>query len=315
MQQKTVPITKGLHALVYDSAVDMSAPPTVRVSAEPDSSGSVILISEPGATDFVLERPGTCLVIRAIAPGQIRVEITPARRDGSTAATIKLHNISRASGTMAAASPPGEPAPPPGRASVAKPAPVPDKLGSRRGSKTRSLADLRLVAHMAGVGDVRAKAGEWVTTRPTGARIEGLAIEWRAKPDDVDIRYAVRIGGGNPGLTDLVTSGAFAGVRGRALPVVGLTMQLLGPGASNYRLTVEAMFEGLPIFHAVGEQVVLGGPTGQEPLVNLRLNLEKAVPEEKTKAARSTHAKRVKPRSGLKRAPRSVRRKPARARR
>jgi hypothetical protein len=315
MQQKTIPIGNGLHALVYDSAVDMSAPPVVRVSVDSGSSGSVTLISEPGASDSVLERPGACLVIRAIEPGQIHIEITPARRDGSTAATIKLHNISRPSTTIAPTLSPSEPAAPHGQASAAKLAPVRDKLGRRNVTKKRGLTDLRLVAHIAGMGDVRAKAGEWVAARTASARIEGFAVEWRAKPDNIDIRYAVRIGGSNPGLTDLVASGAFAGVRGRALPVVGLTMRLWGPAASDYRLTVEAVFEGLPKFQAVGEQVVLAGPTGQEPLVNLRLNLEKAGAEEDMKAARPVRMKRIKSRSGAKGSRRAARRKPVRSRR
>jgi hypothetical protein len=315
MQQKTVPISNGLHALVYDSAVDMSAPPVVRVSVDSSSSGSVTLISEPGASDSVLERPGACLVIRAIEPAQIRIEITPVRRDGSTAATIKLHNISRPSATIAPTLSPGDPAAPQGPASATKVAPVRDTLGPRHATKKRGLTDLRLIAHIAGSGDVTAKAGEWVAARTAGARIEGFAVEWRAKPENIDIRYAVRIGGGNPGLTDLVASGAFVGVRGRALPVVGLTMQLWGPAASDYRLTVEAVFEGLPKFQAVGEQVVLGGPTGQEPLINLRLNLEKAGAEEDKKAARPARVKRSKSRSAAKSSRRAARRKPARSRR
>ena len=315
MQQKTVPIANGLHALVYDSAVDMSAPPVVRVSVDAGNSRSVTLFSVPGASDSVLERPGACLVIRAIEPAQIRIEITPVRRDGSTAATIKLHNISRPSTTIAPTSSPRDPAPPHSQASAAKLAPVRDKLGPRHVTKKRGLTDLRLVAHIAGMGDVRAKAGEWVAARAASARIEGFAVEWRAKPDNIDIRYAVRIGGGNPGLTDLVTSGAFAGVRGRAMPVVGLTMQLLGPAAGDYRLTVEAVFEGLPKLQAVGEQVVLGGPTGQEPLVNLRLNLEKADAAANMKAARPARVKRIKSRSGAKGSRRAAPRKPPRSRR
>ena len=310
MQQKTVAIANGLHALVYDSAVDMSAPPLVRVSVDAGNSRSVTLISEPGASDSVLERPGACLVIRAIEPAQIRIEITPVRRDGSTAATIKLHNISRPNTTIA---PTSSPAPPQSQASAAKLEPVRDKLGPRQVPKKRGITDLRLVAHIAGMGDVRAKAGEWGASRAAGARIEGIAVEWRAKPDNIDVRYAVRIGGGNPGLTDLVTSGAFAGVRGRAMPVVGLTMQLLGPAAGDYRLTVEAVFEGLPKLQAVGEQVVLGGPTGQEPLVNLRLSLEKAGAQQDTKAARPARVKRIKSRSGAKAARRAARGKAPRS--
>jgi hypothetical protein len=315
MQQKTVPISKGLHALVYESAVDMSAPPIARISVDSDNSGAVTLISEPEASGSVLDRPGTCLVIRAIEQAHIHVEIAPSRPDGSTAATIRLHNISRPSVGITPAAPPSKPAAAMhNQASSAKVVPVQDKIGSRQRAK-RALPELRLVAHIAGAGDVRARAGEWVAAGTAGGRIEGFAIEWRAKPDDIDVRYAVRIGGGNPGLTDRVTSGAFAGVRGRALPVVGLTMQLLGPAASKYRLTVEAVFEGLPVFHAAGEHVVLGGPTGQEPLVNLRLHLEKPGGDEKTKAATPARASRSKPRSRAKAPQRTARSKPARSRR
>jgi hypothetical protein len=316
--QKAVTISKGLHALVYDSAADISAPPTAHVSLDPGSSKSVTLISEPGASESLLDRPGACLVIRATEQAQIRIEITPARRDGSTAAVIKLHNLSSPSGTIAPNSlPPREAATPQGKAPVppAKLTPIQDTPRSRQTSKKLNFADLRLIAHVAGKGDVSAKAGEWVATPPAGGRIEGFAVGWRVKPDDLELRYAVRMGGGNPGLTNLVTSGAFVGVRGRAMPVVGLIMQLSGPAASDYRVTVEAVFDGSPEFSAAGQQVVLSGPTGQEPLINLRLSLEKVRPGRDALAGRPARIKVKRPSSGVKKSRRAARHKSARTRR
>jgi hypothetical protein len=71
----------------------------------------------------------------------------------------------------------------------------------------------------------------------------------------------------------LVAVGSFAGTRGRAMPLTGIVLELSGPDASHYQLEVEALFLGSPIKRAVGQRVLLSGPTGREPLVGLRLAL------------------------------------------
>ncbi len=58
------------------------------------------------------------------------------------------------------------------------------------------------------------------------------------------------------------------------MPIVALMLEISGPSAANYQLVIEALFLGAPIRRMVGQHVVASGPTGREPLVGLRLNLE-----------------------------------------
>jgi hypothetical protein len=55
-----------------------------------------------------------------------------------------------------------------------------------------------------------------------------------------------------------------------------VAFELSGEASSDYRLCVEAGFLASPIIREIGKRVVLSGPTGREPLVGLRMNLELA---------------------------------------
>jgi len=68
--------------------------------------------------------------------------------------------------------------------------------------------------------------------------------------------------------------GSFAGSRGHALPLTGIVFELSGAASSDYQLSVEAAFLGSPTMRVIGRRVVLSGPTGREPLIGLRVNLE-----------------------------------------
>jgi hypothetical protein len=52
-------------------------------------------------------------------------------------------------------------------------------------------------------------------------------------------------------------------------------IELSGPGAAGGEIISEAVFLSAPILRAVGQRVVLSGPTGREPLVGLRLAIQK----------------------------------------
>src|SRR5207244_8871694 len=71
--------------------------------------------------------------------------------------------------------------------------------------------------------------------------------------------------------------GDYAGTRGRALPIVGITVAMTGAGASHLRLTAEAVFLGAPVMRMSGSQVEMSGPTGREPLVGFRMRLEEVI--------------------------------------
>ena len=70
----------------------------------------------------------------------------------------------------------------------------------------------------------------------------------------------------------MVPLGAFAGSRGRALPVTALILELTG--RTDVQFVVEALFLNSPILKMKGTRVVLAGPTGREPMIGLRINME-----------------------------------------
>jgi hypothetical protein len=128
-----------------------------------------------------------------------------------------------------------------------------------------------MLGHVAGVGDVVVSSNEWIAGPMTPTRIEGIAIRWQEKPKDVELRYAVRSQNSTATMVDLET---FAGTRGRALPITGIVLEMSGPGAEKHQFVAEAMFLSAPSLRAVGQRIVLAGPTGREPLVGLRIAIE-----------------------------------------
>jgi hypothetical protein len=140
--------------------------------------------------------------------------------------------------------------------------------------RTAALDGLRLLGHVAGIGDVSVDANEWIAGPTAPSRIEGICIQWPTKPRDLDIRYAVKTPA-QTGVAKMVDLETFAGTRGRALPVTGIVIEVSGTGAANTEVIAEAVFLSAPILRAVGQRVVLTGPTGREPLVGLRLAIQR----------------------------------------
>jgi len=58
------------------------------------------------------------------------------------------------------------------------------------------------------------------------------------------------------------------------MPLTGVVFELSGTSSADIQLCAEAVFLGSPIMRVVGRRVVLSGPTGREPLVGLRVNME-----------------------------------------
>ena len=112
----------------------------------------------------------------------------------------------------------------------------------------------------------------WIAGPAAPSRIEGLALEWPDKPADLDIRYAVQLANAQPGSSKMVPLGTFAGTRGRALPLIGVVLEM--GGNSELQFAAEAIFLSAPTLRAIGRRVILSGPTGREPLVGLRIAVE-----------------------------------------
>ena len=108
---------------------------------------------------------------------------------------------------------------------------------------------------------------------------------------DLQIRYAVKTARPMPTSGQAMELGSFAGTRGRAMPIVGLMLELSGPAAARFQFCVEAIFLGSPATRIISNRVVASGPTGREPLVGLRLSLNgvEAAEEFETKTSINKH--------------------------
>lgn len=248
-QKKTVEIPRGLFLVRYESAEDTTNPPRVTVSLTPAHSEAIKVILPPGAEESVLWSPGACLVVRAIQNGNVDVAVAPSQANGSVAAKIQLVPISND----------------PGGASTST---------VETGADVVDASQMKIRGHVAGIGDVIVRPGEWIAGPAAPSRIEGLLLHWPNKPPSIDLRYSVSLGGPKPMQTPRVSAGTFAGTRGRSLPLVGAILELTGPQAAKHQLEVDALFLGSPQVRMTGQRVVLSGPTGREPLVGVRIQLE-----------------------------------------
>jgi len=244
-QKKLLDIGRGLFLIRYESAADASAPPGLVISREGWMPADLEFILPPDVDDPVLWSPGGSLVVRAARAGRITIAIVPAHPGGSTVANVQLMALSE------------------------------DPLGSRP-LEPLNLSDIHVLGHLSGIGDVRVACNEWLGGPASPARIEGIALEIPNLPRSLRLRYSARTGGSKPTTSPVVDAGGFAGTRGHSLPLVGLSFEISGPGASRYKMNSSALFLGSPLMRMSGQRIVLAGPTGREPLVGLQMSIVEA---------------------------------------
>ena len=249
-QQQTVAINRGLFLVRYATAEDEAHPPRVMVFPEPDSHANIRFLLHPDHDEAVLWQPGTCLAVRATAPGMLSVHVIPMREDCSAAATVRIEPLSQGNTTAL---------------SIEK---------KSRSSASHDLSNFSILGHVSGMGDVVVNSGEWLASPSAPSRIEGLSIDWPGKPADLDIYYAVKTAKPQATSGRKMGLGSFVGSRGKAMPIVSLMLEMSGPGTSDFQFSVDAIFLGSPALHVTGKHVVASGPTGREPLVSLRIGLE-----------------------------------------
>jgi hypothetical protein len=247
---KIVEIDRGLFLVRYATAEDQMQPPTIAVAPHAASEKNISFILHPDHDRALLFQPGRCLVVRATAPGKLLIDVAPLQEGGSAAATIRIEALNQ------------------GKASS-----FVEREKTRNGLQ-RDFRDFRVRGHIANIGDVIVNANEWLAGPAAPSRIEGISIEWPGKPQDINIRYSVKTARAQAISDRQMELGSFAGTRGKALPIVGITLEIFGPAAANFQLSAEAIFLGSPVARATGDRLVLSGPTGREPLVGLRIGAE-----------------------------------------
>lgn len=269
-QRRTVDVGRGLFVVRYVAAEDRDDPPIVRVAIEAGFEPHVRLVLHPDHEEPALFEPGSCLVVEAMTPAKLGIEVEPRQSNGSVAATVNIEPLTQ------------------GSAPVAKPA--------RRKVAARAPGAFQVLGHIAGIGDTYVKANEWLAGPTAPSRIEGIAVEWPDKPDGVDVGYSVKTGQPMDISGRVMGLGAFAGTRGRAMALTGLMMQLSGANAADYQFAVEALFLGSPVMRMSGQRIVLSGPTGREPLVGLKVAIVAAGQEQSgPRAEREVEASQPSP--------------------
>jgi hypothetical protein len=248
--QKAVDLDRGLFFVNYKNAEDSIAPPRVALCAAEGHERNIQFILHPDATEPTLWGPNSRLVVRVSSRSRLQVQVLPTRAGGSRAATVTIEPIKS-----------GQPAPAvrPAEAVTSAPSPSTDAF--------------KLLGHVAGIGDVVVGPNAWIAGPTAPSRIEGLALEWPDKPADLDIRYAIQLANAQAGSARMVPLGTFVGTRGRALPLTGVVLEMVGN--SELQFSAEAIFLSAPTLRAIGRRVVLSGPTGREPLVGLRVAVER----------------------------------------
>ena len=247
---KVVDLDRGLFFVNYKSAEDTLAPPKVALSPARGDERTIEFVLHPDEKEAALWQPHTGLIVRVNSRARLQVQVLPSRTGGSRAATVAIEPVQ--SGRPAASMPPH-------RNSA-----QPFNLNTEA---------FKLLAHVAGIGDVAVGANAWIAGPAAPSRIEGLALEWPDRPSDIDIRYAVQFANAQPGTGRMVPLGTFTGTRGRALPLTGVVLEM--SGNDELQFAAEAIFLSAPTLRATGRRLVLSGPTSREPLVGLRVTVER----------------------------------------
>lgn len=249
---RQVRVSAGLFVLRYASSRGGLDAPTIALSAFPGSG--VEILSSGDQAQPRLHAPGDAVVVRSAQDSSLQATIIPQRAGGSRDAQLVFERISVSVPTLA-----GAPVLPP--------------------PAVRQRTQPGMLAHVARRGDVVVAPGEWVCGPQLPMIIEGIEIVWPDRPADVDIAASCVMDARGHRASPVVASGTFLGSRGKAAPIVGLSLRLVGPGATSYRLNVEALFLGAQVRSVSGASVEVTGPSGREPLVGLRLTVGLAVEE------------------------------------
>jgi hypothetical protein len=249
-QQKVLSLDRGLFFINYKSADDSISPPHVMVAPSEGHERRMEIILPPDATEPTLWKPNSGLVVRVNTPGTLQVQVQPRRPGGSRAAIVRVEQI-QAGQTPAIAG-----------------------HGNGMGQHTHVATEgLKVLGHVAGRGDIIVGPNAWIAGPSAPSRVEGVALEWPDRPASVDIRYAVQFANGQTGSGRMVSLGTYAGTRGRALPLTAVVLEM--SGTDELKFVAEAGFLNAPTLRAVGNRVVLSGPTNREPLVGIRIGIER----------------------------------------
>ncbi len=247
-------VSRGLFVFRYVSSRGGIEAPEVMVSPAPGPA--VEIISADNSSRPILCAPGDAVVIRAEQDASILATVMPVRPGSSRDAQFVFERIVQ---------------------SPSLSAPSRDLWFAPTQQQPRAITSPGILAHVARRGDVTISPGEWVCGPQLPMVIEGLQVMWPNRPSDVDIQIGCSINARGRRSFVPSPSGTFVGTRGKAAPIVSVSLSLVGHRASTYRLSCEALFLGAQVQMQEGLSVDFSGPSGLEPLVGLRISVLDAV--------------------------------------
>jgi hypothetical protein len=247
----TAQVGRGLHVLRYVAGAVSGPSPMAIVRPAAGCESSIQVVSAPGAAPGSLSHPGDCLVVRAERPGELSIRLIRPDLNVSFEASFRLELLFAGEAVPVAARP---------------------SLESAHPEEIESGAGLRLCAHVARRGDVVVPAAQWVAGPGAPAAIEGVEIRG-SLPAGLGVEMQALAPTSPPRWLDWSPTGSLAGTRGRAMPLVGLRIRLVGPSAERFQIKADALFLGSAIVAREGREVELVGSGGVDPLVGLRLGL------------------------------------------
>ncbi|MFO1151922.1 MAG: hypothetical protein U1E62_26385 [Alsobacter sp.] len=241
-----LPVKKGLHVLRYVSATDMVRPPRVLVAGKPGASEGLSFLFSPDAAENTLARFDECVAIRATHPAVVMVTSMADPQCVSTEIELKLESLDR---TEARATP-----------DLAAPAPA-----------ANASSRFALEGHVQKIGDTRAGASGWLGSATGADRIECFAVSWNESIKGVRLNYGCEMPGRGRQIARI--PGQVVGTKGQSTAISRIFFELTGAQATDFEFVVTAAFRGAPPRTVTGQKVELAGPTGQEPLTGLKVDL------------------------------------------
>jgi Holliday junction resolvase len=265
-----IAVSRGLLVVRYASSGTKSDFPVAFVKAAPECEELVEVISAPGATEGRLDVPGDSLVVRVQDTARIEIGLRRVSPTGSLDASFQIDMLG--GGKLPEAVPANA-------VTVAEPiqsAVVSDFRDTGVIEKSRSpRSRVSLLAHVAMRGDVEGREDRWIAGPGAPAPIEGIAIR-SENPAIVGVETQVLVAGSKQ-WSDWAPTGAFAGTRGRGLPLVGVRLRVTGSEAPRTELAAEALFLGATAVAKSGRLVEFANSTGSDPLVGIKIGMRTTV--------------------------------------
>ena len=253
-------VPRGLHVLRYVGAKDMKRPPRVVIAGRPGFSDGVTFLFSPDAVDGTLARFGDCAAILAPHASVLLVTSIGQPQSVSPDVQLQLDPLDRDARQE-------EPA----REAERKPA------AAAPIERTKPSGHFVSSGHVSQRGDIAADASGWLGSPERDNRIESFAVGWLTSVKGLRLTYGCEMPG--RGRHAARVPGQTVGTKGQATPINRVFFDLNGSAAAEHELVVSAAFGGGRVETRTGTRVELSGPTGDEPLTALKVDLRRVSPE------------------------------------